>query len=504
MVEDNNNNIQSEIQILKETLNDIEERYKVLSETVFEGIFTTDNGYCIDANKVGCDLLGYKKEEVLGMFVADVVPEKLKKDVLLRISDPQETPFEVIITRKDRSQFYAQVQAKNNTFKGKNVRIIAVRDISDYKSSVACLTESENKYRAVVENAGDGIIIGDATGNIIEINNGFETITGFPKEELLNKHISNIFTQESLDENPLRFDLVNVGHSVILERNIQGKNGEIIPIEMNSKKPSENYYLAIIRDLRERNKAQADLEKTNEALLIAKEKAEESDRLKSSFLTNMSHEIRTPMNGIIGFAELLKKQSLSPNEKENYLNVILSSGQQLLNIINDVLEISKIETGQIKVETVPFDILTMLKEIISFFKPIAERGNNTLTINTSKCNLATLSGDPAKIQQILTNLINNSLKFTDSGHVEIGIITFSGEIIFYVKDNGIGIPEQYMNTIFDRFTQAQHDGVNKQKGTGLGLSICKKLVNIMNGTIWAESKVGEGSTFYFEIPFLGM
>ncbi|MGQ1784310.1 PAS domain-containing sensor histidine kinase [Saccharicrinis sp. GN24d3] len=503
-MEESNNHTQSEISNLKEALSDIEEKYKVLSETVFEGVFITEKGYCIEANQVGCDMIGYSQEEVLGMFAADLAVPEHRELALERIANPLDTPFEIDVVRKDNTLFHAQIQSKKHTFKGRDARIVVVWDISDYKKSVKELVESENKYCAVVENAGDGIIIGDADGNMLEINSGFEAITGFSKNELLNKHISSIFAPESLEEKPLRFDLLDVGQSIIFERNILGKNGERIPIEMNSKKPSGKNYLAIIRDLRERKKAREDLERKNEELRIAKNKAEESDMLKSSFLANMSHEIRTPMNGIIGFAELLKMLELTPEQREDYLNVILSSGQQLLNIINDVLEFSKIETGQIVVESVVFDISSMLKEIISFFKPVAERGNNTLTLNTTKCNMAILSGDPSKIQQILTNLINNSLKFTESGNVEVGIITDSAEIIFYVKDTGIGIPKQYMNTIFDRFTQAQHDGINKQKGTGLGLSICKKLVHLMNGTIWAESEVGEGSTFYFAIPFTGI
>ena len=501
---ENNNYINPEPQEQPESLKDIQEKYRILSETVFEGIFITENGYCIEANDIGCEMLGYTHDELTGMFAVDVVAPEHKEFALSRIEHPKESPIEINVVKKDNSTFFAQVRAKNHTFKGKNVRIIAVRDISDYKRSVDSLTESEHKYRAIIENAGDGILIGDKQGNIIEVNDGYCSMTGFSREEILNNHISTIFAPESLEEKPLRFDLVNIGQSVILERNIVNKNGERIPIEMNSKRPAENYYLAIIRDLRERNKAQEELEKKNQELIFAKEKAEESDRLKSSFLANMSHEIRTPMNGIIGFSELLKNTTLTPDQRTDYLNVILSSGQQLLNIINDVLEISKIETGQIKVEKVPFDIMAMLKEIVAFFKPVAERGNNTLSINTSKCNLAILSGDPAKIQQVLTNLINNSLKFTENGNVEIGIITDSAEITFYVKDTGIGIPEQYMNSIFDRFTQAQHEGFDKQKGTGLGLSICKKLVTIMNGSIWADSEVGKGSTFYFEIPFLGL
>ncbi|WP_066628365.1 PAS domain-containing hybrid sensor histidine kinase/response regulator [Labilibacter marinus] len=501
-MEQNNDYIQSQNKYLLQSLHDSEDKYKILSETIFEGIFITKDGHCIEASEYGCEMLGYTREEIIGIFSLDVIAEEHKEIALERLQNPSDSPIEVSMIRKDGSKFQAQIRAKTQVKDGDNLRIVVIRDISDFKKSINRVVESEHKYRAIIENAADGILIGNTKGEMIEINNGFCQMTGFSQEELLNKHISSIFDPESLKERPLRFDLVNVGQNVIIERDIVAKNGELIPIEMNSKRPAEEYYLAVVRDLRERHQAEEELKRRNEELELAKEKAEESDRLKSSFLANMSHEIRTPMNGIIGFAELLKTASLTPDQRQDYLNVILSSGQQLLNIINDVLEISKIETGQIKVESVPFDILSMLREIITFFTPVAERSNNKITLNTSKCNFAILSGDPAKIQQVLTNLINNSLKFTESGEVEIGVITYSSETQFYVRDTGIGIPDQYMHTIFDRFTQAQHDGVNKQKGTGLGLSICKKLVDIMNGSIWVESEVGKGSTFYFEVPYL--
>lgn len=489
---------------LTQELNELKERLSAISEITSEGVFILENGFCLFANAKGCEMLGYSPDEIVGMHATQVVSEEFIEQVQHRITNNIEDNFEVKVLRKDKRTFFAEVKARSRIYKDKQAKIVVVRDVSDYKLSLQNLIESKNKYHTVIENAGDGIIVGDRNGDIIEVNKGFLQMTGFLREELLKKHISAIFTSESLEEKPLRFDLLDDGETIIIERNIWGKNGEIIPTEMNSKKPDKNYFLTIIRDLRERKNAEEELLRSNEELRTARDKAQESDRLKSSFLTNMSHEIRTPMNGIIGFTELLIKQDLSPGQQKDYLNIILSSGQQLLNIINDVLEISKIETGHITLEKVPFDILSMLKEIVTFFKPIAQQGNNTLSINTSKCNLAILSGDPSKIQQVLTNLINNSLKFTKNGQVEVGIITRSGETMFYVKDTGIGIPEHYMSTIFDRFTQAEHPGIHKHKGTGLGLSICKKLVDIMDGNIWVESTVGQGSTFYFVVPFVMM
>ncbi len=488
----NKNNISEELKLFQE-------KYIAISETTFEGVFVIENGYCIEANTKGCQMLGYSHEELIGFYAPNITKPQYRDFAIQRLENTTGQPYEVEIVRKDGSSFYAEVISKSHFYNDKHVKILSIRDITDFKSTVEKLKSSEAKYKTIFENAGDGILIGNEKGEIIEANQSFLNITGFTKDEIINQHISKIFTPESIKDNPMRFDLVDVGQSVILERDIIGKNGEAIPIEMNSKKPDEHHYLAIVRDLRDRKKAENELRERNIELEIAMEKAKESDRLKSSFLANMSHEIRTPMNGIIGFSELLKNQSLTPQQKEEYLNLILSSGQQLLDIINDVLEISKIETGQIEVTKSQFNLIDLLNTVKSFFAPMAQQSNNNILIQLPNIKAVNIYSDRSKIQQILTNLINNSLKFTTNGTVEIIIQTNDREVIFEIKDNGIGIETQYLPTIFDRFTQAKHSN-STNKGTGLGLSICKKLVTILDGEMWVESEVNRGSSFYFSIP----
>ncbi|MBI9062765.1 MAG: PAS domain S-box protein [Marinilabiliaceae bacterium] len=479
-----------------------EERLKALSEATLDGIFITQNGYCIEANKSACELLGYRYEELIGKSVisfihpdyVDCVKQKMKSDTA--------ESYEAIIFRKDGATFHADIKGRNYTFNGKRVRVSAVRDITERKVTEQNLIDSENKYREVIENAGDGILIGNLKGEIIEVNKGFLSLTGYEYDEIINQHISILFSKETLAERPLRFDLLNKGQSVIFEREIIDKKGTTIPIEMNSKRPHADYYLAIIRDLRERQKAEADLRITNKQLRIAKEKAEESDRLKSAFLANMSHEIRTPMNGIIGFAELLRDVTLSPDDRFAYLDVILSSGYQLLNIINDVLEISRIETGQVSTKKESIHLPSVLNELEIFFQPMTSQNRNELILSYPELEeFHYIIGDEAKIIQVLTNLISNALKFTLRGTVHFGYAYENDSLCFYVKDSGIGIPPEYIGRIFDRFLQAEHEGYGKQRGTGLGLSICQKLVELMGGKIWVESSVAVGSTFHFTLPF---
>ncbi len=492
-----NNNISNLINELKES----KARYKALSETAIEGIYITHNGYCIDTNLAGCKLLGYSRDEMLDKYALDAVHPDDKELALRMMFSKHEEPYNIRLVKKDGSLFEAEIRGKNYNYKDKGeARVIIIRDITEHNKVLNCLKESENKYRNLVEHAGDGIIIGNLKGEMIEINQGFLNLSGYKKEDLLNKPINSIFTPNSLSEKPLRYDTINDGYSLIIEREILTKSGEIIPIEMNSKKPDNNYYLSIIRDLRERKKAQDELLKTNKELIIAKEKAEESDRLKSAFLANMSHEIRTPMNGIIGFAELLKAPNISPPTRNEYLNIILASGHQLLNIIDDILEISKIETGQVTLETAPFSIKELLEELKFFFKHLAERNNNDIKLNQEHLITDTILGDKSKTQQIITNLVSNALKFTQEGTVTISIETIDSGTLFCIKDNGIGIAPEYKEHIFERFTQVNNTNVKKQKGTGLGLSICKKLVEMMEGKIWLESEIGIGSSFYFTIP----
>ncbi|NWJ50268.1 MAG: response regulator [Bacteroidetes bacterium] len=262
-------------------------------------------------------------------------------------------------------------------------------------------------------------------------------------------------------------------------------------------------------ELQKKNEEIADsLMKLNEAdaeLRIAKERAEESDRLKSAFLANMSHEIRTPMNGILGFADLLKEPDLTGSEQNEYINIIKKSGIRMLNIINDLIDISKIEAGQTEVVLSECNINEQLEYIYTFFKPEVEGKGMLLQLHNSlQLNEAVIETDREKIYAILTNLVKNAVKYSDNGSIEIGCflgIVEPFELTFYVKDTGIGIPKNIQNMIFTRFVQADVIDKKALQGAGLGLSISKSYVEMLGGKIWVESEEGKGSTFYFTIPY---
>ncbi|WP_346855132.1 two-component regulator propeller domain-containing protein [uncultured Draconibacterium sp.] len=232
------------------------------------------------------------------------------------------------------------------------------------------------------------------------------------------------------------------------------------------------------------------------------EKANESDRLKSAFLANMSHEIRTPMNGILGFADLLKEPGLSGEVQQNYINIIEKSGARMLNIINDIISISKIESGQVEVYIQETDIMDQMQYIYTFFKPeIEAKGIRFLFQNKPKMEKLIVRTDREKVYSILTNLVKNAVKYTSHGTIEMGYDVKDKFLQIYIRDSGSGIPKDRQEAIFERFVQADISDRMALQGAGLGLSISKAYVEILGGRIWLESLEGTGSTFYFTLPY---
>ena len=243
------------------------------------------------------------------------------------------------------------------------------------------------------------------------------------------------------------------------------------------------------------------MEKTSE-LKIAKEKAEESDRLKSAFLANMSHEIRTPMNGILGFAGFLKEPDLSGEQQQEYIRIIEKSGARMLNIINDIVDISKIEANLMNVDIKETNINEKIEFIYTFFKlQVEEKGMQLLSKKPLPAKDAIIKTDNEKIYSILTNLVKNAIKYSKEGVIEFGYIKRDETLEFFVKDTGIGIPKDRQSAIFERFIQADLSNKMARQGAGLGLSISKAYVEMLGGKIWVESEEGIGSTFYFTLPY---
>ena len=243
-------------------------------------------------------------------------------------------------------------------------------------------------------------------------------------------------------------------------------------------------------------------------LKLAKEKAEESDKLKTAFLANMSHEIRTPMNAILGFSYLLTDSDSSEDAKKEYVKIINSNGEMLMNLINDILDISLIESGQFKIKSRPIEIKSLLNELKCFFDQEKEkfRKNHIKIVADFDKHFdeVVIKTDNVRLRQIISNLLSNAIKFTEEGKVEFGCrLSDEKELIFFVRDTGVGIDPKNHQAIFDRFSKfSLTDDSKLFSGTGLGLAICSELVERLGGKIWLDSFPGKGSTFYFTLPFI--
>lgn len=356
------------------------------------------------------------------------------------------------------------------------------------------------KLSTAVTQSPSVIVITDLKGNLEYVNPKFTELTGYTVEEAIGQSSKILKSGEQTDEVYKElWETISSGKEWRGEFHNKKKNGELFwesvaisPIV--DKQGKIINYLKVAKDITENKKAEAEL-------IAALIRAEESDRLKSAFLANMSHEIRTPMNSILGFLELLKEPGLSGDEQQKYISIIEKSGDRMLNTINDIVEITKLETCQVSVTISEVSISQQFEELRSFFKPeVEKKGLQYFSKDILPESEFIIKTDMTKLFEICSNLINNAIKYTDNGSIEIGCKKRNNFIEFFVKDTGIGIAKDRHQTIFDRFVQADQGQARLYEGSGLGLSISKAYVELLGGEIWVESEEGEGSVFYFTIP----
>jgi PAS domain S-box-containing protein len=492
--------------ILKES----EDRFrKIFEESPFSMLISGKDFGIIRANLSFCNMIGYQEEDLKSMTFKNFThPDYISSDEIsilkLIAGDIPGYHTEKRYIRKDGSIIWGSttVTIIRNSKGEVQFFLVMIDDITSRKRAAFELENSVSLLKATLESTEDGLLVVDTSGRIVQYNRKFTEMWRIPdqilaekkdydaleyvKRQLINpesfvKNVEILYSQPDATSS----DLLEFSDGRFFERYSQ-------PQKISGKSVGRVWSF---RDITERRKAERDL-------IAAKEKAEENDKLKTAFLHNVSHEIRTPMNAIIGFSSLLNEPDLTEEDRHQYVDIIFQSGSQLLSIINDIVDIANVETGQVKINLREVNLNAILKSLYDQYSLNSKQNNISVSLkmplNDDDSNILT---DSTKLVQILTNLINNAIKFTNDGKIDFGYTLKDGFIEFFVKDTGIGIPQEFQSRIFDRFYQVDSAVSRKYSGTGLGLSICKGYVELLGGTIRVESESGKGAKFVFTIPF---
>jgi len=380
---------------------------------------------------------------------------------------------------------------------GNSLGLVGIgRDITEIKKA----EEQILKLSMSIEQSPSTIVITDVSGNIEYVNAKFTEITGYSAEEAIGQNSRILKSGHTPDEvYEQMWKAIGSGEVWRGELLNRKKNGEffwewITTASIKNEDDEITNYVAIKEDISLRKQMEAEL-------LVAKNKAEESDRLKSAFLANMSHEIRTPLNSIIGFSELLADSHFEIEEKDEFIGHIISNGNSLLSIISDIMDISKMESGMVSIRTREVPVLKIVTEIGRQFKcRFEEKGIDFRIKYEKELESVHVMADPERLNQIFNNLLSNAVKFTNKGFVQLGFSKAGNMLQFEVKDSGIGIPKDFHAKIFDRFSQVETSNSRQYGGNGLGLAITKFLIEQMNGQIRLESESEVGTSFYFTLP----
>jgi PAS domain S-box-containing protein len=502
------------------------------------------NGDLLFLNNQFIETFGYTKEELVSIpkWFELVYPDmeyrnslitQWNRDAEFAIKNNIPTPArECFVTCKN-----GDIKTIENTvFITNEISIGLFQDVSERKQAEEKILKQNDYIKMILDNFPIGIATNEIDSmKVTYMNRKFSEIYGWPEDDFPNigdffekvfpdieyrQHLQTKILADisSGDSERMNWDNLKITTKTGGQRIVYAHN---IPLF------SQNIMVSTVQDITERKHAELliqekseeiaaqneemaaqneELLQTNQELIDAKLKAEESDRLKSAFLANMSHEIRTPMNGILGFADLLKAPELSGEEQQAYIKIIEKSGARMLNIINDIIDISKIEAGLMKLDSKESNINEQIEYIYTFFKPEAEAKKLKISFNNAlPAKEAVVTTDREKLYAILTNLVKNAIKYTHNGSIEFGYNlktnNETNELEFYVKDTGIGIPKERHEAIFERFIQADISDKMAYQGAGLGLAISKAYVEMLGGKIRVESEEGKGSCFYFTLPY---
>ena len=498
----------TERKLSEEALRESEEHFKALFEQAGDYILILEpcaNGapIIIDANRSACEKHGYTREELLGKpitFLDNAVSSQLIEEHTARLMQGEYVTFEEVHSCKDGSIFPVEISAKLVQIGNKKPCIYSIeRDISEQKTLQKQVNDTLKTWQDTFDSISDAITIHDDDFNIVASNQAAKALLGLSDKE--GRNIKCFQSYHGKDCPPLgcpSCQALKTGVNVLTEVFEPHLNRylEIKAFPRFLVDKQIGGVVHVVRDISDRKKFE-------NALQEAKEIAEKANQSKSEFLANMSHEIRTPMNAILGMTDLALTHELPP-KLLRYLEVIKYSGQNLLAIINDILDLSKIDAGKLVIEEVAFALHDILDNLANLFGArLLEKKLNFLVDVVSDVPDA-LIGDALRLGQVLVNLIGNAIKFTEEGEISVRVECLnrspeSAMLQFSVRDSGIGLEQDKANVLFEAFSQADSSTTRKYGGTGLGLAICKELVGMMGGRIWVESNSGRGSTFVFTL-----
>jgi PAS domain S-box-containing protein len=496
----------SEVKQIQEKLRESEAKYRTLVEGSLQGVVIAKDKpvrLCF-ANAAMKSICGYGPEELLHMSPQDLAAlvhpddrERFFGNFRRRLSgEPVSSLAEYQLLHKDGGITITMCQSSAIVYMGESATLTMFIDISEKKKA----DEQFKLLSRAVEASPVSVTVTDRDGNIIYANPFFTSITGFSFEEVRGKNpriLKSGFNKEEVYRD--LWSTIRSGKDWTGDLCNRRKSGALYWVRaiispIVDQEGMITNFVAIKEDITERKKILEDL-------VAAKEQAEESDRLKSAFLANMSHEIRTPMNGILGFLELLGDPDLTEGEKEKYIGIVNKSGQRLLSTINDIVEISRIEAGDIQVNRQEIRLQKFLSYYYDFFLPQANDKGLHLELLPCQDAPEAIFTDKSKLDSILTNLIKNAIKFTAQGSITFGCEPMGPtDLLLFVKDTGKGIHPDKLALVFERFMQADLSLSRGYEGSGLGLAISKAYVEALGGRIWVESELGKGSCFYVAIP----
>ena len=484
----------------------ISERLQTILDNTSDGMhLLNEQGYVVEFSKSFSQMLGYTAEETAQLHLSDWDKHAPYEDVPFWIQTNMDKPsmIETRHRRKNGEMLDVEINRRGIVLDGQPLLYASSRDITARKQAENQLKQSLMEQSAILENANVGIIqVKDRT--IVKCNKKMAEIFGYDVEEMIGKSTIMFYSSQEHYENVDLKILPHIfgGGLYTSQRELARKDSASVWVKVSGTaidiNASESGSIWVFEDITEAKARERELQ-------AAKAQAEQANTLKSEFLANMSHEIRTPMNGVIGMADLLMDTGLSP-EQRHYANAIHSSGTLLLGLINDILDFSKIEAGKLEMETIDFDLFSLLDDFMDIMAPRAHEKNLELLCSIVPGTPALLKGDPGRLRQILTNLAGNAVKFTQTGEILIKVSVVKDDettslIRFVVKDTGIGIPEDKIAMLFDKFSQVDASTTRKYGGSGLGLAIAKQLVELMAGEIHVSSQEGQGSEFQFTARF---